>query len=312
MQENNLKKEKTLTLGRKSHINKSDAFWGYLLVFPTLLYVLVMNIWPIFNSIYLSFTDSSGFLKEKFIGIENYLKIFSSAAIGQASVNTVIYAVSTVLIGTFLSLILAAALNEKIRARGFFRTLYFLPVVSAPAAIAIVWRWLYNSDFGLLNYGLSFFGVKGPNWLGDPKWILISTIIVGIWSGIGYNMIILLGGLQEIPKSYYEAAKIDGASKIRQFFSITIPLLSPTLFFVIVTSVIGSLQVFDLIFMMIDDSNTALPHAKSIVYLFYDETFVKSNRGYGAAIAVSLMVVILILTLIQMVLQKKWVHYERG
>ncbi|MCI1902000.1 MAG: sugar ABC transporter permease [Bifidobacteriaceae bacterium] len=289
----------------------SRAAWGYVFVLPTLLFVLIMNIWPIINSVYISFTDASGFSTPHWIGFGNYVKIFHSSLIGSASINTVIYAVVSVVVGTFLSLILAVALNEKMKGRAVFRTLYFLPVVSTPAAIAMVWRWLLNKDFGLVNYVLSFFGIKGPNWMGDPHWVLTAVIIVGIWSGIGYNMIILLGGMQDIPSEYYEAAQLDGAGKTRQFFNITMPLLSPTLFFVLVTSVIGSLQVFDLIFVMLDKSNPAISSARSIVYIFYDETFAKGNQGYGAAIAVVLLLVILVLTMIMMKLQKKWVTYDK-
>ncbi len=256
-------------------------------------------------------TNSNGFNEPKFVGFANYLKIFKMPEIGKAALNTTVYTVATVLVGTFLSLLVAVALNEKLKGRSIFRTLYFLPVVSTPAAIAMVWNWLLNDQFGLVNYFLGFFGIKGPNWLGDSRWALTSVIIVGIWSLVGYNMILLLGGLQDIPNEYYEAAKIDGAGKARQLFSITMPLLSPTLFFVLVTSVISSMQVFDLIYMLIDRSNPVGQDTQSIVYLFYRETFIKGNEGLGSAIAVVLLVVILILTMVMMKLQKKWVTYDR-
>lgn len=296
----------------KFSIRKRDrerVIWGLILIAPTLLFILIMNIWPILQTIYLSFTNAQSLGTPQWVGITNYLAMFKDPDIGRATLNTFIYAIVTVPIGTLLSLIVAVFLNQKLKGRSIFRTLYFIPVISAPAAVAMVWRWLYNSKFGLINYGLSLIGIHGPNWIGDSKYVLISIMIVGIWSGLGYNMIILLGGLQDVPMTYYEAAEMDGASKVRQFFTITIPLLSPTLFFVLTTSIISAMQIFDTIFMMVDQNNPALSNARSLVYLFYNDTFVNGNRGYGAAIAVFLLIIILILTAIQMRLQRKWVYY---
>ncbi|MGX7419325.1 carbohydrate ABC transporter permease [Carnobacterium gallinarum] len=290
--------------------NRQKYFWAFILVAPTLLFVLIMNIWPIIQTFYFSLNQIKGLGVPKWIGFENYIKAFQDKDLASSIWNTAIYTVVTVPIGTFLSLITAVFLNTKIKGKSFFRVLYFIPVVSAPAAIAMVWRWLYNSDYGLINYLLSLIGINGPNWIGDSHFVLIAVMIVGIWSGVGYNMIILLGGLQDIPKSYYEAAEIDGASSIRKFFSITLPMLSPTLFFVVTTSFIGALQVFDLIFMMVDKANPAIKSAQSIVYLFYRATFVNNDKGYGAAIAIILLVIIMFCTFIQMQLQKKWVHYR--
>lgn len=293
-----------------SKMKKQKIMWASILIAPTVIYVLIMNVWPIFQSIYFSFNKIKGLGQPEWIGFANYIKAFSDPDLKRALGNTVIYTVVTVPIGTFLSLITAVFLNSKIKFKSFFRVLYFIPVVSAPAAIAMVWRWLYNSDFGLINYFLSLIGIDGPNWIADSNFVLIAIMIVGIWSVIGYNMIILLGGLQDIPTTFYEAAEIDGAGPIRKFFSITLPLLSPTLFFVVTTSFIGALQIFDTIFMMVDKNNPALKSAESIVYLFYRETFVANNRGYGAAIAVLLLLLILMATAVQMKLQKKWVHYK--
>ena len=215
----------------------------------------------------------------------------------------------TVPLGVILSLLVAVLLNTKIRGKTIYRTLFFLPVVSAPAAVAMVWKWIFNSDYGLINNFLKFLGINGVNWLTNPNTAIWAVAIVGIWSMIGYNMIILLAGLQEIPETYYEAAKIDGAGPIRQFFNITLPLVTPTLFFVIITTLIGSLQVFDVIYMMISRSNAALPYVQSVVVLFYRYAFEMNMKGYGSAIIILLFLVILIITYIQLKLQKKWVHY---
>ncbi|MGM0125299.1 multiple sugar transport system permease [Enterococcus sp. AZ194] len=295
---------------KATSMKKQKLLWGTILVAPTLLYIIVMNIWPMLQTIYFSFNNIRGLGIPRWVGLANYQKAFSDPDVLRSLSNTFIYTVITVPVGTILSLLTAVFLNTKIRFKSAFRLIYFIPVVTAPTAVAMVWRWMYNADFGLINYFLSFVGIKGPNWIGDPKFVLLAIMIVGIWSSVGYNMIIILGGLQDIPKTYYEAAEIDGATPIKKFFTITVPLLSPTLFFVVTTSFLSALQVFDLVFMMIDKTNPALKSAESIVYLFYKQTFDSNNRGYGAAIAVLLLILIFIGTAIQMKLQKKWVHYN--
>lgn len=201
---------------------------------------------------------------------------------------------------------LAVFLNGKIRGRGIYRTIFFLPMVAAPAAVAMVWRWLYNSEFGLINH---IFHIK-INWISDPNIAVFSIAVIGIWSIIGYNMILFISGLQEIPADYYEASSLDGANGIHQFFNITITLLSPTIFFVTITRVIGGFMVFDLIFMVMDRDNPALPKTQSLVFLFYRYAFRDQNKGMGAAVVVVLLLIVIIITAIQMLAQKKWVHYN--
>ena len=179
-------------------------------------------------------------------------------------------------------------------------------MVAAPAAIAMVWRWLYNSEFGLLNHILP----GKTNWISNPDIAIYSIAVIGIWSIIGYNMVLFLAGLQEVPKDFYEAASIDGASGVQQFFNITVPLISPTIFFVLVTRVIAAMQVFDVIYMVIDNNNPALKKTQSLVCLFYKYSFTQSNKGYGSTVVVVLLMVILLLTVLQMIGQKKWVHYN--
>ena len=287
-----------------------DYAWAYVMIGPTIIGLIILNVYPLLKSFYLSFTTSNGFGISKWAGFTNYERLLSDPAVYQATVNTMIYTIISVAAGVFFSLVVAVLLNEKIKGKSIYRTIYFLPVVSAPAAIAMVWRWLYNADAGLFNYALSLVGIPGVKWLTDPHVALLSIIIVGVWSMIGYNMVILLAGLQEIPRSYYEAAELDGAGPVRQFFSITVSMISPTLFFVVVTTVIGSLQVFDFIFMMIEPANTAMEYTQSLVYLFYKHSFIMGDRSYGAAIVMVLLVITLIITAVQMKLQKKWVHYQ--
>lgn len=205
-----------------------------------------------------------------------------------------------------IALVLAVLLNRKMKGRGIYRTIIFLPMVAAPAAVAMVWRWLFNSDFGLIN-NVFHTSVK---WVSDPKIAVFSIAVIGVWSIIGYNMVLFISGLQEIPHDYYEAAEIDGATGVKSFFHITVPLLSPTIFFVLVTRVIGSLQVFDLMYMVMDKSNPALEKTQSLVYLFYKYAFINKNMGYGATIVILLLVITMIITVFQMIGQKKWVFYN--
>lgn len=296
----------------KKKISKSalnEWMWGYIMILPTFIGLMVLNIIPAIQTLILSFQKSGSFGKNTWTGLDNYKKLVQDPSVLQATYNTFKYAIMVVPATAIISLIVAVLLNKKMKGVSVYRTIYFLPMVAAPAAIAMVWRWLYNSEYGLINYTLSLVGIKGPNWIADPNVALISIVIIGIWSTIGYNMILLLAGLQEIPKDYYEAANIDGASPIRQFFNITIPLVSPTMFFVVVTSIMSAFQVFDVIFMLIDQGNPAIEKTQSLVYLFYKHSFILNDKGYGAAIIMLLLTIIMVVTVIQVKLQKKWVNY---
>ena len=178
-----------------------------------------------------------------------------------------------------------------------------------PAAIAMVWKWIYNGQFGVLNQILGVFGLPARDWVTDPSIAFWMVMIVGIWSSVGYNMVILLAGMQGISSSYYEVAAIEGANVGQQFFKVTLPLLTPTLFFVLLTSIISGFQVFDIIYMMIGKGSPAYEATQTILMLYYRNAFDYSYKGYASAIAVFLFVVILIITVIQMKLQKKWVNY---
>lgn len=286
---------------------REEFFWGWLFILPTMIGLTVLNIIPIFQTIYQSFFKTGDFGRGNiFVGLSNYQRLLADADVWQALINTLKYAVVEVVFSISLSLVLAVFLNKKIRFRAGYRTIFFLPMIAAPAAVAMVWRWLYNSDFGLLN---NLFGTH-INWISNPSYAIFFIAIIGIWSILGYNIVLFLAGLQEIPKDFYEASAIDGATGISQFFHITLPLLSPTIFFVVITRVIGALQVFDLIFMVIDITNPALTKTQSLVYLFYRYSFTQANRGYGSTIVVLLLLVIMVVTVFQMIGQKKWVFYN--
>ncbi|MHC1749595.1 MAG: carbohydrate ABC transporter permease [Cellulosilyticaceae bacterium] len=294
----------------RSKQKTKDYLWGYLMIAPLVLGLITFYIYPFIKSFYNSFTDMGAFNIATWVGLENYKTLFKDPVLWQALLNTLKYVVFTVPIAIGLSLIVAVLLNAKIHGTSIYRTLYFLPAVTMPAAIAMVWKWLYNADYGLINATLNAIGIKSVNWLTDPSIALFAVITVGVWSAIGYNMIILLAGMQGISSNYYEAAAIDGASSIKQFFSITLPLLTPTIFFVLITSLIGGFQVFDTIFMMIGKSSLAFESTQSLVMLFYRNAFDYAEKGYASAIAMFIFVIIMLVTVIQMKLQKKWVNYD--
>jgi len=295
----------------KSKEKRSMMFWGWALIAPTLIGLLVLNIIPMIQTFVMSFQNVSTFGESTWVHFDNYIRMFGDPKVWQSLKNTLLYGLVQVPITVILSTLAAVLVNQKIKGVQVYRVIYFLPMIAAPAAVAMVWRWMYNSEYGLINTFLKFLGFSGNvEWLYNPSVVIWSLIIVGIWSSVGYNMILLLSGLQEIPKSYYEAADLDGAGPIRQFFSITLPLLTPQLFFVLVTSIISAFQVFDLIYVMFDDTNIALSHVESLAYLFYDHTFVLDDKGYGAAIVIVLVALIMIVTVIQLVGQKKWVNYD--
>lgn len=286
---------------------RNEFMWGWLFILPTMVGLIILNIIPIFQTIYQSFFKTGDFGKGNiFVGFENYSKVFGDSEVWQSLINTLKYAVVEVPFSIAIALVLAVLLNRKMRGRSVYRTIIFLPMVAAPAAVAMVWRWLFNSDFGLIN---NVFHVQ-VKWVSDPKIAVFAVAVIGVWSILGYNMVLFLSGLQEIPGDYYEAASIDGATGIKSFFHITIPLLSPTIFFVLVTRVIGALQVFDLMYMVMDKSNPALDKTQSLVYLFYKYAFINKNMGYGSTIVVLLLIITMIVTVFQMIGQKKWVFYN--
>jgi len=295
-------------------MTRSDAFWGYAMIAPGLIGLLVFYIWPMLQTFYFSFTEWGPFGDAEWTGLANYRELFGPEFL-MALRNTLVYTVLSVAITEVIALVLAVLLNQKLRGMSVYRTLYFIPVVTMPVAIGLVWRWLYNSDYGVINYLLSLVGIDGPNWLSDPNLALYAIVVVGVWSGVGYALVLFLAGLQTIPGEYYDAASVDGAGALVKFFRITLPLLSPTVFFVTVISLINSLQVFDLIFVMISSGRGAstspvIDQTQSLVYLFYKNTFVINEQGQGAAVVLTLFIIIVLITFAQFRLQRRWVHYE--
>lgn len=292
---------------KMSVAKKREMVWAWAFILPTILGLVILNFYPVINTVYQSFCKTGDFGRgNTFVGLENYKAVVTSSETWQSLWNTIKYAIIEVPLGVIIAMLLAVLMQNKIKGKTFFRTIFFLPMVCAPAAVAMVWKWLYNQQFGLLN---NIFHTDIA-WISDPKIAWISIGIIGVWSIIGYNMVLFIGGLQEIPTDYYEAARIDGATGIQQFFHITVPLLSPTTFFIVQTRIIGALTIFDLMFMVMDKTNMALNKTQSIVYLFYTYAFTNSNKGYGATLVMILVVFIMIITFILQKCEKKFVFYN--
>lgn len=292
---------------KKTRAQISEARWGLFFIAPTMIGLIVLNFYPILNTIWQSFCRTGDFGKgNTFVGLQNYIDVLSGGEFWISLINTFKYAVIEVPFSVCIALVLAVLLNQKMVGRSVYRTIYFLPMVAAPAAVAMVWKWLFNQQYGLLNHVLG----KQIAWISNPSIAWISIGIIGVWSILGYNMVLMIGGLQEIPRDYYEASNIDGAGPLRQFFSVTIPLLSPTIFFIVQTRIIGALQQFDLIYMVMDTSNPALDSVETVVPVFYRYAFTYGNKGYGATFVILLLLVTLLLTVILQKAEKKWVFYN--
>lgn len=285
--------------------------WGYLFIAPTMIGLLILNIWPIIQTFLLSFQKSLGFNRYEFSGLENFIKLFSDADVWVGLKNTFVFAILSVPIGIFLSLLVAWLLCKPIRGVSVYRMLFFLPMVAAPAAVTMVWSWIYNTEFGVLNYLLGFLGIQKISWLNDPHYTMFSIIVIAIWSSMGQQIIILIVAIKNVPKTYYEAAELDGANDRTKFFKIMMPLISPNLFFLTVTGVIGALGQFDIVYMIYGTSNSeAVDSVKTIMYQYYRAAFVSQDKAYASAIAVVTLIIIMALTAVQMKLQKKIVFYE--
>ncbi|HIC2864690.1 TPA: carbohydrate ABC transporter permease [Citrobacter freundii] len=286
-------------------LEKEERFWGWIMIMPLLAGLIVFYFTPFFQNVFYSFTDLGEFQIWTTISLDNYINLFSDDEFRSAIYNTLAYVFICVPIITVLSLLLAIGLNQAIRGQWLFRTLLFLPAVTMPAAIAMVWQWLMNRNFGLINQILAFFDLPAIGWLSDPDVVRLSASLVIIWSAIALKMIILLAGLQGIPKQIYEAMSLDGISKLRGFWSITLPLMIPTLFFVLVISFIETLQIFDVVYLLFGSSSMVDDQTMTIAYLFYKYAFIYHEKGYASAIAVVIFVITMVLTLLQIWIGKR-------
>lgn len=286
------------------NLSNSQTSAAWIFVFPALLGMLIFIIIPIFFSFGLSFAKWDLLNPIQFVGLDNYKEIFTEPLLGKILLNTVVFALATSFFGVIIPLILAAIMNSKIRGADFFKTAYFLPFITPMIVIGIVWEWIFDPNIGLLNKVLQVH----INWLYDPHWAMPALILVSVWKLIGYNMIIFLSGFSGISNSMFEAAKIDGANPVETFFYVTIPLLSPTIFFVVIITAVSSFQIFDLIYLMTQGG--PLDSTNVLVYAIYKNAFEYFNAGKASAIAYVLFVIILVLTLLQWNMRKKLVYNE--
>lgn len=305
------KTKKRKKIGRNK---RNTWFWGYFFVAPLMIGLLIFSVGPVISAFYISLLEWDGLTDPTFVGLSNYVRMFQDPGVLTELLNTLKYTAAVVPITIAIATIIASLLNAKIPGRSFFRVAFYLPNVTMPVAIATVWRWLFNSKFGLVNLLFRPFGLN-PQWLGDPNYIMKAVIIVAIWSGIGYAAVILLAGMQNIPRSYYEAASIDGAGTLSQFWHITVPLLTPTLFFLLITSLINGFKAFDIVFMFSGAAEVATGSptteaVRTMVYAIYQKGFTLLRMGYAAAEAVLLFLIIFAITAVQFYFQRKFVHYE--
>ena len=295
-------------LGAVSASAKREERIFYLFILPWFIGLILFNAGPILGMLGLSFTDwKITFDDLNFIGLENYTTLFSDPIFWTSVGNTFYIVAGRVIFGTAFALLLAILLNQKVPGIPFFRAVYYLPSVTAGVAVALVWIWIFNPRLGILNYALKLIGIQGPPWIYSSQWVKPSLILMGLFS-VGPNMIILLAGLQGIPKELYEAAEIDGAGTWGKFRSVTLPMLSPVLFFVIIISVVGSFQNFTEIRVMTEGG----PGESSNVLIWYlwENAFIFLQLGVAAAVAWIMFVILMALTGLQFRIGRRWVYYE--
>jgi multiple sugar transport system permease protein len=296
-------------LNEKASLKSTAKAALYLL--PMLVITITFNIWPIINSFLMSLYTKYDFYTDKVSawGFDNFVYLWNDPDFHLAVRNTLVFVVGVVPITVILSLIIALLLNQVKIISGFFRTVYFLPFVTSTVAIAMVWNWMFHSNYGLINYFMGWFGIHPINWLTDPHYALLALIIMSIWKSLGFNIILFLVGLNNIDHGYYEAAEIDGANARQRFWNITIPMLSPITFLVSANGIIGSFKVFDEIFALFQGTPGPGKADLTIVYYLYQKFYTEYKYPIAAASGVVLFFLILLVTLVQLWYSRKHVHY---
>ena len=289
-------------------MKRREARNFYLYTAPWLIGFFVLTLYPIVYSFYLMFTDMNLTGVGKFIGLENLKYAFTDDPLFiKAFINTLKYVVMFVPSSIILAFFVALLLSKKVKGLGFFRTAFYIPYITSGVAVTILWGWIYQKDYGIINYVLSLFGIKGVNWLGDKNIAMISIVILYLWT-IGNNIIIMLAGIQDIPQSYYESAQIDGAGAIRQIFSITLPLCTPTIYFNLIVTIIAAFQVFQQPLILTNGGPLNSTYTAAIH--MYNNGFLYGKMGYASMMAWSLFVVIMVITLVVISTSKYWVFYD--
>ena len=286
-----------------------DERWAYLFIAPMVLGLALLSAGPILATFGISLTSWDLLRPPDFVGLDNYVRLVDDKRFLIALRNTTFYTVVSVPLGLALSLGLALALNQAIRGISWIRTMYFLPLVTSAIAVGLVWAWIYSPTSGLLNQFLGVFGIPTQKWVSDPFWAMPSIIAMSIWQGLPANTIIFLAGLQAIPSTYYDAASVDGAGRSGRFRHVTLPLLTPSLFFTGILSLIGAFQVFDQVFVL---SRPGKPTDATItmVYFIYENGFRNFKMGYASAASWVLFLIVAALMFVYFRSQRRWVHYQ--
>jgi multiple sugar transport system permease protein len=287
-----------------------EAIAGYLFILPTFIGYTVFIIGPILAAFGISLTQYDILSPAKFVGLNNYSLLIDDPRLHKVYLNTIYFTIFAVTFNIGIGLLLAVLINRYMPPflKYFFRTAYFFPVLVALAYCSIIWQYLYQKDTGIINYYLGYLGVEPIPWLSDRRFVMPSIIVMDVWKNTGFAMLVFLAGLQNIPQDYYESAELDGANRWRLFYHITLPLISPTLFFNLIIYMIGALQVFDSIVVLTQGGPGDA--SRSLVMYIYENAFQLFKMGYASAVAITLFIVIMILTLIQFGVGRSWVHYE--
>jgi multiple sugar transport system permease protein len=291
-------------------LQRREALWFYILISPFIIGLVAFTAGPMLASLYYSFTRYDIVSPAQWAGLENYAGLIDDEFFWKSLKTTTLYTLMSVPLGLIFSLCIALLLNQRIPGLRLFRTLFYLPTVITGVSLATLWLWVFSSDYGILNYALfNLFGIKGPAWMRSETWVLPALSIVSLW-GIGGTMVIFLAGLQNIPTELYEAADLDGAVGVRKLFSITLPMLSPVIFFNLITSLIGAFQTFTTAQVM----SKGGPNYASLLYVLYlfQVGFRDFRMGYASALAWVLFAIVLVLTLIAFRSSASWVHYEEA
>ncbi|MGF2950125.1 carbohydrate ABC transporter permease [Microbacterium alcoholitolerans] len=292
---------------------RSDRRAAFAFLSPWLIGFAVFTAWPLGYSVYLSLTDYDVINDPSFVGFDNYAQLFADPKISLALTNTFLFTIMQVPVHVIVSLMLALLLSQAAqRSAGFFRTLFFLPKMTPPVAIGILFLLLFNGQNGLINTVLGFFGIDGPSWTTDPAWVKPGLVLMSAWS-VGASVIILLAALQNVPRELVESARMDGAGPVRTTFSITLPMISPALFFIIIVNTIASLQTFDEAYTaFFGAGNTTYSNDAALFYVIYlfQQAFEFLHMGYASAMAWVLFAIIMVITAVQLVVSRRLVYYE--
>lgn len=285
-----------------------ERLWVAFFLLPSLSGLILFSVIPILSSLGLTLFEWDLLTPAEFIGVGNFTRMLTDESFWKALWHTLYFIAGYIPLVMVSALVVAVFLDQKLPGITFFRTAYFIPVVSAWVAVALLWKWIFNPRFGLFNYLLGFVGIQGPAWLFDPAWAMPAIILTSVWKDVGFVMVIYLAGLQNIPDVYQEAAAIDGASPLQRFFRVTLPLLSPTTFFALIISLINSFQVFDQVWIMTEGGPAGATSV--LVERIVKNAFSFSRMGYASALSWALFVLVFGATLFQFRLQRRWVTYE--